>query len=402
MTKSKMVEQFIRDSMEMYSIGYSEFFSEYSIEEDELLELPIAIGDSLNMELVEKAAIVLGTSPEALIQLDGEEIRKWYKKYFFFEHRTAFELAYADTYLSDNVKAMRLMNVLFDTTFSQKQVLRFDYENVRSRLVKLLKEIDGIVPGTFHENAKITNLKIDTKNFCHYPKVNEMIESYLSMYERVKDLFFEAINRDLVRDEIQEYNFIVSVLGISDMVCATRGYLFYDMLLKYRDIYRQEGYSEFSDYITLNRNKSFKPWRCAEFVENEKLVQKYTAIMPEAKGMMREFAQKTSKFECEFIWSDAHPVCLPPDEETELDNFLKSIGEPSVPIEEREPEHTTVYVKKNADELNGNEKYSEILKRLSGTAKEGGITLPADKKTLRFNMERMKSRIGVVGGSYHV
>lgn len=402
MTKAQKIEQFVRDSMDKYFLSYGEFFIEVSDDNiDEVYELPMGDGDTLYMDLIEKAATVLGTSVDAIVNMDEQELGRWFEKYSFFKHRKNFESAYYRTFLSEDFEEKYLLSKIFDMEFSERQLLRFDYEDVKNRLLSSIKEIDKSAPGTNHIGATITNLKIDTFNFCHYSAMEEMMKSYFSMFERGKELFFKALEQDLSDDEAHEYNIIVSTIGIRDIVCVGNGNLYYDMVCKCREVYKKENLSSFFDYVNINQNKSFKPWRGAEFVENRELVQKYIEILPEGKRMMREYAMKVAAFECCFVWSDAKPVSFSEEDEALIDGALDIMGCKPIPYEERAREKTVIFVEKTPKELNGDEEYAAKLKVLSGAAKLGGVEVPKRVCGPIFDLPRMSARISCMGGNHH-
>ena len=144
-----------------------------------------------------------------------------------------------------------------------------------------------------------------------------MVGEIIRMFNRAGELFFRALKSDLEEVEINEYNFIVSLLRIRDAYYHS-GYIYYSNICRCREVYKQEARPRFQDYVRVDNYRSFKPWICTGFIENRNLVEEYLDIMPEAKGLMREDAMSISNFCCTFTWSDAHPIMLSPEEEEEL------------------------------------------------------------------------------------
>jgi len=409
MKQAEKIEQHIREWMEAYGLSYHEFFADFE-DNDELIEEYPAHDHELSVEFLEQAGKVLGVNQNELLALDDRAAGRWYKKYPYFFHQTGFEDAYKKTFYGERYDAVRLQEVLFKTNLEDRYPLRFDCHDIKKRLISMLNEYDKIIPGTYHKSGKIIHLQVNTGNFCYYDGVEEMVNSFIEMVERAKTLFFRAWDAELSEDEINEYNFLVSSVGITDYALGSSHYLYYDHVRRCKDLFKDEGYKDFYSYAKFSRKKCFYPWRCAEFVSNRELVQAFVNIYPHTKAEMRDFAMKASNFECIIIWSDAKPIQLLSDEEASVDSIQRKLdilhmGLPRYDGQIKEP--TIIYVPKTTEEFGDGEKYAKMLIELSSPSKLGGLHLP-EREIPEYAMQsanamqRMQMRIGLRGGRLDV
>jgi len=373
MANAKKVDEFIRETFTTYSLNYSEFFEEDIDEENEDLDLDFEEPEYvLNVPMVELAAKILGVEKNDILETNDDAVMKWFEKYPYFGHRPVFDETYRRSFHDENYDAARFLEVVFETTVVPNCPTRYDYENVKSRLVDLLKTIEQSIPGTYHPDATMNSLSIYTENFCHFDSVAEMVTSYIDMFNRVKELFFKAWDTDLSVDEIHEYNFLVATIGIQDRHYI-KEYLFYDILKKFVPVYKSEGHTDFSAYARIHHKRVLTPWKCAEFTLNKDLVQSFVDIYPRAKQEMRAFALQVSKFNCYFVWSDARPAVSSQAELDEINDVAEALGEDPITFENCAKEPTQVYVPKTSEELNGDDKFAEQLRILSGPVNLGGV-----------------------------
>lgn len=395
MTKAEKIEGFIRESFEMYGLDYEEFANS-SVSMEKVPEEFRKIKDGLNMYAVTEAAKVLGVSPEDLLNMDDVAVTKWYKKYPYFFHITGFNYAYKRSFHDDNYDHLRMFEVLFEKPCTPKHPTRYDYDDVRKRLDSLLKEIDKVVPGTYHKNAEMTGIRVYTENFCHYEEITTLVESYIAMVNRAKELFFKAWETELNVEEVREYNILVSSLRIEDQECGSHyGYLYYDLLKKLIPVYREECYNDFFSYVRFNRHHTFQPWVCAEFALDKDLVQKFVEVSPNAKINMRRFAMMTSKFQCIFTWSDAEKW----DMQNNIEDIDWAIKNLDLLRKNGCRELTEIYVPKTSEEMKGDDRFAEMLKVLSGPVKLGGVattTSAAGELSQYEHIQRMDARITAI------
>ena len=393
MYENERVEEFIREAMALYDLSYSEFFGGIS-DDGEFIEKRIVEDGIINNELLEKAAQILGADKQELISIDEDAIDRWYKKYPFFRCKHEFEEVYERSFMKKDRKGRIAVTV---NSLIERYQERYDMDDVMRRLVMQLQEIDTVMPGTYHKNAEPTDITIYYSNFCHYREMETLLSSFFQMFETFEKLFYTALNCDLRSDQVLEYNFLVSVLGIMD-IAYSRGYLYYDRLVKCKELFKKEKHENIFDYIRLATNRDFAPWRCAEFVNDSELVQKYVYLFPVAKSEMREFAINVLKFKCDFVWSDAKPMMYSPEDEAAIKEIDELLGQEPLAIEERAKERTVVYVDKNKKELQKDERYAKKLKKLSSPTRMGGVKAP-QRITHCYDINRINARIALIGGS---
>ncbi len=376
MADAKKILDFIKECFSEFGIRYEPYFYVYDDEEfdPEGKEIEWVDKDgNLLPEVIPFASEILGISETDLFNCNEDALYRWMRKYPYFKYISPFEVAYERTYFDGAAyDVRRIYEVLFDKRLDGSCPTRFDYADIKSRLISQLREIDKSLPGTFHEGATINHLQISTNNFCHFAEIKEMTESYLSMVDRAITLFLKAVKKDLVVEEIHEYNLLVSVLGLSD--CSLRShYIYYSVLVKTRDLYASVTRENIRNDIAFTHSMDFMPWRCADFIDNEVLVRRYLEAVPEAKGRMREFGVKASNFECIFEWSDAKPIQYSPEEEAEMAYIDHMLGEKPIPLEKRRKENTTIYVGKTEKELAGDDKTAKALIGYCRPIRLGGL-----------------------------
>lgn len=397
MRNAEKIENFIRSVFEVYGLNYGQYFSAYT-EDEEIVEIPMVIGEELDMAMVRRAAEVLGENIEDLLSMNYEAAAKWQNRFSFISQKQAFEHTCNRRYYGKDYDTLRLMEVVWDVEYPNKPQ-KYDYKGVTERLWALLKEYDEVVPGTYHEGANIKHLYINTATFCRFPEMEQMMASFFEMVERAKVLFFKALEADLSASEINEYNIIASVLGIQDRCVPQKGELHYSMLRKLAPVYKAEQQADFFDYVMLDPAKDIAPWRCAEFVQNRDMVQAYVNILPGTKKAMREYALLAAQFHCSFAWADAAPLNYSPAG----DNEIEEIGRMAQFIRLNEAygglEPTSIYVPKTAEELGDDDAYADMLKQLTGPVARGGLVVPAKLRGRLLDIPKMISRINALGGS---
>lgn len=379
MTKAEKINEFIRETLKEYSLDYTDFF------------------EDTDNDMVEKVAKILGVAKKDILEMNDKAVMKWWKKYSYFKYIPTFNHARRKSFHN---KDHDLFTAYFVESVFERPAAdyptRYDYENVIVRLDTLLKTMDKSIPGTYHSNAAMENLSISTERFFHFDQIDEMVESYLSMVNRVRELFYMAWDKDLNLDETYEYNFLVAAIGIQDRIYH-REYLFYDLLKKFIPIYKSEGYTDFSSCARIDHQRVFKPWRCAEFSLNKDLVQRFVDIYPPAKKEMREFSLQVSKFSCYFSWSDAKPTISTQAELDEINDIAVMLGEDPVTFENCAKEPTLVYVPKTKEEMDGDDVFSKKLRALSGPVDLGGVYASSDQyKFTAQEAMRIQARIGAI------
>lgn len=371
MGNAEKVESFIRGVFEVYRLDYSQYFSAYTTD-DEKVELPMVMDGKLDMTMVHRAAEILGENVEDLLSMNGPKAAKWQIRFPYIDYKHSFEYTCNRSYYGTNYDTIRLLEAIWDVKYPSKPT-RYDYKAVTERMLALLKDYDKVAPGTYHECTNIRHLNIRTATFCHFAELEQMMASFFEIVERVRVLFFKALEQDLSVEEINEYNIIVSVLGIQDRCIPQKGELHYNTLRKLAPVYKAEHQTDFFDYVRLDPAKDIAPWRCAEFIQNRDTVQAYANIIPGAKKAMREFAFLATQFHCRFAWSDTDDGWEP----------------------------TSIYVPKTANELGKDAICADILNQLTGPATKGGITVSAGLREKPLDISKMAARIHALGGNRH-
>ena len=360
MTKSKKAELYIKDWFEELSINYKEFFY-YDFEEGNFEDIEwYNENGEIDLQAVAHAAKVLGIHVNDIMTDNDAALQKWLKKYPYFVYVGPFNLAYEKTYYNSEFDKVHFFEVIFEQKYDKSDITRFQYDNIILRLKSQLKEFDKVLPGFYHHGANITNLSIDTENFCEFDKIHDMVHSFISMINRIIELFIKAVQYVLNIEEISEYNLLVSVLGLRD-INYPKGYLYYDTLINVRHLYKSVTTENFYDSIIFQHGLDFQPWRCSDFVNDKKLVTEYLSAIPHANAAMRKHASNVLNFICDFVWSDTE-------------------------------EYETVLIKKTADELSGDDMTAQRLLTYCHPEKTGGISIHIPNNVIS-NMQYLLGKI---------
>lgn len=360
----KEITQYVKKFCKKYSLSYSDFFYKYD-EYDMPQAAPVFGKESIESKLP-VISEYFGLSNEEILSTSEEGLNKWYKKYSFFYHLPRFIAAYQASYLGDgeDVAMARLVNAIWGEG-SCKYPTRYNMDDIRERVVVKLKELDAIMPGTYHKNADMLHFTAKTEQFCSYPQIGEMIYSLLQMIYTAKELFFKAKDRDLSENEKLEYNFLVSVLGIRDAVSLKL--LYYKNVVALRNVYAEEGYKDFYSYVRLMNYKELNPWRAKEFLSDKALMQAYLNEYAEEYWKWKEQSKKIAKIVCSFFWSDA-PIMREPD-------WVISIPELDDDSNDGIPEMTTIYLDKTDEEMRSDKELAEKLLACFSCKANGGLSI---------------------------
>ena len=372
----KQITEYVKKTLELYDLNYTAYFHDYD-DNNQCVSAPIFGKNSIESKIDELVEL-LGLTKEEILNLDKEANHKWYNKYCFFTLYKRFEASYARTFYGPAFAEEYLLSRIFGED-AIKISEKYNENNIKERTISLLKEINTVLPGSYHEGAKMNNFKWDTNQFCSFPHVHEMIDSLLEMINRAKELFFKAKEISLNDEEINEYNFLVTVLGIHDI--ASNHFLYYKNVVALREVYKEEGCTDFYDFVKYARLKNLAPWRSREFALDKEKVQKFFNEYPQCFADMQRFAKTISRISCFFVWSDA-PFTQDNEEIAEL-------------RDEPYQEPTVIYVDKTDDELGNDKKYAEKLLELVGPLQYGGIRPTTNKRG--FNINRASSHIIALG-----
>lgn len=379
MKKIEKITKYVSGLFKRYHMNTYGFFEDYDDELDKVTEVPLFRFGEIDEGTLQKLSVNFGITKDEILNMDEDAAKRYWNKYPFFRILGNYlaQWEWNERFKNPMPSAEDLLiNAIFTENEGYPVQVRYNISSVRERLINQLKEIDEYMPGTYHAGAEITDLKISTQTIFSFPKCGEMIRSFLEMVNRLKELFFKAIEQDLCEDEANELNFLATWLVAKDRV-AISTIVTYDNILCFREIYRKENLKNFFDYVVI-RAPFFEccPWRCREFFDDISLVQEYVEVYPLAKSKMRKFGMELTNFSCEFQWSDAKPIRFSDEEELELADFEDSCDLKHTPIEERAKERTRIFVKKNRSEIYGWGSYIKTLKKVYGPVSKGGVIVP--------------------------
>lgn len=384
MRKAERIENYIKECFAENSLEYSRYFSFYDDEEDEIIEVSLIQEDGeINLKAVSRAAEILGMDEKDILETNEEKIMSWWQRYYYLQNIHLYESACESAKYGRGYHEQKLLEAIFDSKVKGPYPPKYNYLNVKERLVELLKEYDKVRPGTYHEGAQIENLTFSTSTFCHYKDIEKLLNSYLEMAEKMFELFITGVHKELNDEEIKEYNFLVSLFGFRDRFYYDAD-LHYSNLVNCRAMYQDVSRKNIYDYVAIDRTYEFVPWMCAEFIGDKALVKKYLDVFPQTKQQMREFAMDASKFACTFRWSDDEIKPLP---DNYLDDFSDDDEDISFPH--------CVYVAKTVEEMNGDDETAEMLLGYCRPEKLGGLKVCFPKRY--DSLERIKRVTALVG-----
>ena len=403
MNKINYIADFVEEIFDLYHLNKFGFFYEMDEDTFEQYETPLFSSGEIDDATLNRLSIKLGLTRDEILSLDETVKNKYWNKYLFFKLYDLFletwewNFCYQEKLSSEQALLYMLENETCEIPAGE----HYDYKSVKERMLTKLKELDTFMPGTFHPNATITNLTIETEVLFSFPQITELLHSYIDMIETVKKLFFKALKDQLAQEEINEYNFLVNVLEITDIVMPST-LITYDNVCRYKQAYIEEGYDDFFSYAkvrsfvgTGDLCKGVDPWRCKEFFDDMELVGKLAYIFPAIKEQMRKFAMRVKNFKCVFVWSDANPITFSDEEEQDLLGYGMS-----TPLEKRAKEATIVYVDKTKEELYDWESYIDKVNQAVLPSVKGGLKIkPYDIHALPpYDLKRIQRRIELKRG----
>lgn len=387
MKQIETVTEYVSKLFERYSMSDYEFTHYFDDDTEEMLETPLFPYGISDDETLEKISINFGITKEEILSIDENAATRYWNKYKFFSlykkylHLWEWNQKYKDP---EPTAEDFLINAIF--TENEGIPIRLRHPRIKERLISKLKEYDRVFPGTYHDGAEITDLYVSTQTLFSFPECGDMIRSFLNMVDRLQELFFKAIKEELPQDEINELNFLACWLNARDVV-APDTYVTYRNVRCYRNVYIEEGHTDFYEYAKIKAFIGTEPWRCQEFLDDENLVLRFVNVFPQTKHMMWEFGLQLTKLSCDFVWSDAKPIPYSEDEEWENEFF----GWEPIPEEKRAKERTFIYLDKNSEEMPGWESYTKKLKKAYGPVSKGGIVVPS--RTPNVGLARKEKRI---------
>lgn len=394
MNQAREIESFVKKAFSAFSISEYGYFYDVDMDTGERLPRKLFFDDTVNEAILDRLVVDLGISKSDILNMNEEPIKAYYNRYPFFAlyKRYISELERQSEFADDLTMEEHLLYAMFGDLAEKKTVKRYDAKSITKRVIKQLKEMDEVLPGTFHQGAKINDLIIETECIISYPQISEMVESFLLMIDDAKNLFFKGLNEELSEQEIYQFNFLCSTLIITDLV-APSVRMNYENLKKFRSIYKKEGMSDFFSYVRVRKFVDTEPWRCKEFFSNEEVVQRFVTYFPFVKKNIREFVMNVSKFYCRFHWSDARQIKL--DEEDEI--YYEALD---MDVNDRPLEWTRVYISKTDAELFDWAPYIRRLNKAASPERKGGLIAPKNEWMIKglVPIQRTMARAEARGG----
>lgn len=305
MSNIKDVTMFVNEVFDLYGLSKFEFFYDY--DEGEYFEIPLFPYNKMDEDTLNRISIKLGLTRDEILNRDMDAAKKYWNKYQFFSLYSEYLSQWHWDSRYDQKKPSA-EEIVFNKIFGDGKGIpvkeRYDYQDIKKRMIEQLIEFDKLMPGIYHNNASISKVTINTEVFISFPKIDEMLKSFISMVEYVKKQFFKAVKVGLEEEEINEYNFLVNCLQATDAVMSSV-LITYDNVCTYRDAYLEEPYDDFYSYVSIKNFIGTDPWRCKEFFDDMELVYEFVDIFPESKAKMRQFAMSVSQFYCCFLWTDS-------------------------------------------------------------------------------------------------
>lgn len=370
------IQKFIEDVMDRYSVSYDAFFTECSGDGQPVRRKAFPRGKTDDYNL-NRICRILGLDKDVILNADREKANVWFNKYPFFrlmlQYRTTNYYAQYGTSPSEG----RLLGAIFGKKFCKKYL----DENIKQRLIETLKQYDSVIPHLYHPDATLERFVHSEQDFVHFDQVEPLVQSFLRLVERHKELFFKIWHLDLTQEEINEYNFLTTVLDAEDIAKAG-GLLYHHKVLEMLPIFKKEGFEKYESFVRIRKN-DFKPWRCPRFADDFVLAQQYTNVFPKTKENIREFCMHIRNIHCGYTWSDDACV-VDEDDVWTPEEFRTGAYRPL----------KFIYVPKTESELGDDLLYAERLSRLAAPPSQNGLIVPQieSPQVLDF-MHRMMDRV---------
>lgn len=372
MKRIDKITAYVSDLFNRYCMNDYGFFRDFDDDTDKTIEVPLFPFEKIDQDTINRISISFGITPEEILNMDSNAAVRYWNKYPFFRlykqylHLWEWNQHYKDP---EPTAEEVLLNAIFADNRGIPVRYRYNIQSIKQRLIEQLKEYNHVMPGVYHQGAEITDLRISTQTMFSFPECSSMIRSFLDMVERLQDLFYKAIDKELTLDEAGEMDFLASWLRAFDKV-TTDTLITYNNVRCYRNVYKEENLKDFFEYVTIKAFVDDCPWRCQEFFDDTALLQRFVIVFPQAKSKMREFGMELTNFSCDFVWSDAKPI------------------------------RTHIYVAKNRSELYGWGNYIKTLKIACGPVAKGGLEVPIRLSFTLYNggLERMNKRISARRG----
>ena len=161
MTEEQRITEYVEKVFDMYKLSKdgllyeTPYFDEhYNLE---LIKLSVFKDGIIDDETITKISNKLGLTKEEILSTDMNAAKKYIVKYPFIN-------LYNEFYKAKGLNSMYKMEgktfndileaAIFVSDYDVKNNMRYDYDDIAKRLVKLLSEIDEYLPGTsYHDKG---------------------------------------------------------------------------------------------------------------------------------------------------------------------------------------------------------------------------------------------------------
>ncbi len=412
-----LITEFVKDCFDHYCISNTENLFDY--DEDGHRSLTLFENGVLSEKKLNRAAKLLGMTADELLNCDKEAEKKWNQKYSFFALYRKFIFCQIRSSGAGEVYKERILKAIFGDDACNDSG-KEKSEDIYKRMIDILKTANEKLPNSYNSKDEIIDFAYETVQFFSFPQIGELIGSFFDLVNRSKELFFKSWDEDLSEEEIKEYNFLATFLGIVDNYVPHN--IYYDNLKNLIPVYRKEGFKgkkeEFLSIIHMKFCYDFTPWSCREFTENFDIAQLYASIYPNAKSCMFNFGSSVKYYDCRFRWlnGESEKQAMDKEETNQIVDMQSFLDQIDAEIErdmayinffEQNGVGTVlgwvkVRVPKTKEELNGDEVYAEKLIRLGGVVSKGGIRIPIIKRKIeQEGVNSIFNRLSVWGEKFY-
>lgn len=354
------VTKYIHDIFKLYGLSDYGFFVDTSDETFDVVPVELFKSGQIEDEVIEKVVLHTGFSKDELLDADRSIIDKYLKKFPFFsiyrEYRATLDWDENYTARPEEI----LLNRFFSLDKKKKSYHRYSEKNIEERLVRQLKEINKVVPGTWHKNAEIVNFHWYSNTLTGYSDCSKLLEAFFQTVDYYKILFYKALRTDLQGNESSEFNFLTSALRTEDVITYVD--LNSETIKYLRKVYNEEGYKDLLSYVRFNVFNDVEPWRCKSFIDDRELAERYLAFCKGGKKAFIEFVRSVAKISCWYSWSD------------DIDRI--NLEQSYIPEDERDYPREELYIDKTPEEMTG---WSDAIQKLIDAAAseaKGGLKAP--------------------------
>lgn len=360
MRTAEEVTKYIDDIFKLYGLSEYGFFFDTSSETLDVVPVSLFKSGKIEDDVLERVTLYTGFSKDELLEADRSKIDKYLKVFPFFSYYKEYR---ATLDWDENFTASPgeiFLNRIFSLDSKKKQYHRYSEKSIKERLVRNLKEINTMVPGTWHKNAEIVNFQWYSDTLTGYSDCSKLLETFFRTVDYYKKLFYKALKTDLQGDEASEFNFLTSALRTEDVIINVE--LNSETIKHLRKVYNEEGYKDLLSYVRFNVFNDVEPWRCVSFLDNCELAERYLAFCKGGKKSFIEFVRKVAKISCWYSWSD------------DIDRI--NLEQNYLPEDERDYPREELYIDKLPEEMAGwSDKIQKLIDAAASEAK-GGLKAP--------------------------